>query len=300
MNNQIFWLASYPKSGNTLLRSILIALFFTKDGVFDLDNAFKIRQFETTQHIYNNYKIFGNDYKDIYKINTFYKYLLDLQQKEALGFKEDFVFMKTHSGAFEIGGKPFTSEKNIRGIIYIVRDPRDVCVSWSKHSNMSLDRSSNFMVDDYASLFWTERSTKKNIFNDKTRPRYLVSSWDNHVLSWTTIDWKVPKLILKYEDLVYNKKNVIDNLFLFFEQNYNFIFENKELKIKNIIETTSFKSFQKYEEEKGFIETTSNDKFFSVGQKDQWKQILNANQINMLENKFKKKMEKFNYTIKNN
>ena len=72
----IIWLASYPKSGNTLLRSILIALFFTKDGVFNLDNAFKIRQFETTQHIYNNYKMFGNDYKDIYKIKTFYKYLL--------------------------------------------------------------------------------------------------------------------------------------------------------------------------------------------------------------------------------
>ena len=35
MSNHIFWVASYPKSGNTLLRSILISLFFTSDGIFN-------------------------------------------------------------------------------------------------------------------------------------------------------------------------------------------------------------------------------------------------------------------------
>ena len=28
----IIWLASYPKSGNTLVRSMLAAYFFSKDG----------------------------------------------------------------------------------------------------------------------------------------------------------------------------------------------------------------------------------------------------------------------------
>ena len=48
MDNQIFWLASYPKSGNTLLRSILISLFFTKDGIFTIDKSNSIGQFDTT------------------------------------------------------------------------------------------------------------------------------------------------------------------------------------------------------------------------------------------------------------
>ena len=51
MDNQIFWLASYPKSGNTLLRSILISLFFTEDGKFSLDKAEAIGQFDKTIHI---------------------------------------------------------------------------------------------------------------------------------------------------------------------------------------------------------------------------------------------------------
>ena len=31
------WLASYPKSGNTLVRSMLAAYFFSKDGVYNFD-----------------------------------------------------------------------------------------------------------------------------------------------------------------------------------------------------------------------------------------------------------------------
>ena len=31
----ILWLASYPKSGNTLVKSILSAYFFSNDGKFD-------------------------------------------------------------------------------------------------------------------------------------------------------------------------------------------------------------------------------------------------------------------------
>ena len=30
------WLASYPKSGNTLVRSLLSSYFFSKDGIFNL------------------------------------------------------------------------------------------------------------------------------------------------------------------------------------------------------------------------------------------------------------------------
>ena len=34
MSKHIFWISSYPKSGNTLIRSMLSAYFFSKDGNF--------------------------------------------------------------------------------------------------------------------------------------------------------------------------------------------------------------------------------------------------------------------------
>ena len=33
----IIWLASYPKSGNTLVRSLLSSYFFSEDGIYEFD-----------------------------------------------------------------------------------------------------------------------------------------------------------------------------------------------------------------------------------------------------------------------
>ena len=41
----IIWIASYPKSGNTLIRSMLAAYFFSSDGKFNLNLLDKIKQF---------------------------------------------------------------------------------------------------------------------------------------------------------------------------------------------------------------------------------------------------------------
>ena len=37
----IFWIASYPKNGNTWLRSLLSAYYYTKDGIFVNDKILK-------------------------------------------------------------------------------------------------------------------------------------------------------------------------------------------------------------------------------------------------------------------
>ena len=52
----IVWLASYPKSGNTLLRSMLAAYFFSKDGIFDFDLIKNIKQFPTIE-LFENMRI---------------------------------------------------------------------------------------------------------------------------------------------------------------------------------------------------------------------------------------------------
>ena len=51
MLNMIIWIASYPKSGNTWIRSIISLLLFSKDGImqnFDLLNS--IEQYPVRRH----------------------------------------------------------------------------------------------------------------------------------------------------------------------------------------------------------------------------------------------------------
>lgn len=41
----IIWLASYPKSGNTWVRSMIATLMYTDNGVFNFDLLQQIKQF---------------------------------------------------------------------------------------------------------------------------------------------------------------------------------------------------------------------------------------------------------------
>ncbi len=296
MSKQIFWIASFPKSGNTLIRSILTSIFFTKDGNFTLDKLKNISQFERTDRIKKNKKIFGEDYNKLNNTANFYKYIKKLQTKEALELKQDFMFMKTHSGLFEIGGNSFTSKENTRGIIYIIRDPRDVCISWSKHLNISFDKSIDNMINDLATSEWVEPNIE--IFDKEKRPKSLFSSWEKHVLSWTSNNWDVPLKIIKFEDLVYNKQSVIEEIVLFFEKNFGFNFKDIEKKIKNILVSTEFNKLKKEEEIKGFSESSNYSNFFSVGKKEQWRNKLSENQIKILETKLGDVMKRFNYKLK--
>ena len=41
----IYWIASYPKSGNTFLRAMLSAFFYSKEGAFKQDYLKNISEF---------------------------------------------------------------------------------------------------------------------------------------------------------------------------------------------------------------------------------------------------------------
>ena len=51
MNKQIFWITSFPKSGNTLIRSLLASQFFTDDGIVDLNLLQNIPYIEDTSNL---------------------------------------------------------------------------------------------------------------------------------------------------------------------------------------------------------------------------------------------------------
>ena len=50
----IIWIASYPKSGNTWMRSLLASYFFSKKGEFDFSLLDKIKQFPDVDYFIND------------------------------------------------------------------------------------------------------------------------------------------------------------------------------------------------------------------------------------------------------
>tara|TARA_Y100000741_G_scaffold357545_1_gene335538 strand:- start:4 stop:840 length:837 start_codon:yes stop_codon:yes gene_type:complete len=277
MNKKIFWIASYPKSGNTWLRAIISSLFFSNDGNFTFDLLKNISVFDL-QLKYNFIKNLDiNDYKNLGKIEILSKYRLLAQKKAEVG--GDFAFFKTHSSNININNHPYTNKDLVRGVIYIIRDPRDVAISYSYHLNLSIDETIDIMTN------------QKYFVNYDSLP-YLMSSWDLHYQSWNNL--KVPKLIIKYEDMINHTSNKLNEIFLFLSNNFGFNF-NKEVLFSNILKSTNFLALQNLEKERGFNEAKDHARFFRKGKTNQWTNILTEDQKKIIEKRFKKIMEKYDY-----
>ena len=116
----IIWLASYPKSGNTLLRSILSAYFYSADGNFKFENLYKISQFPAIHH-FMSLGVNIDDEGEVFK-NFINAQKLINENKKA-------KFFKTHSSLCRMSNCNFTDLKNTLGAIYVIRDPRNVITS---------------------------------------------------------------------------------------------------------------------------------------------------------------------------
>ena len=270
MSKKVFWISSYPKSGNTWLRSILSSLFFTSDGKFNFSLLKNIKNFDTVE-IYNFVqKINKEDYDNLNSLQIISKYWTRAQ--ENLEINGDFIFLKTHSGCFNYFNNAFTNVNNTLGYIYIVRDPRDIVISYSRHLAKDVNRIIKIMT--YKMAVTLAYDNERNF----SYP-VLMSTWGDHVNSWQGL--KVPRLIIKYEDILKDTDKIIYEIINFFIKNYGLKFNNIDKKVKNILQTTNFLNLKKLENKYGFEEKyiESKHNFFREGKTDQWRKLLNKVQI---------------------
>ena len=120
----IIWLASYPKSGNTWLRSIISSILYYQEGFKDFNHIDKIKQYP----IRNQFKNLIDDYHDINQIKKKW-----LSSQEILNLDKKIKILKTHHINCKIENYPFTNSENTKGVIYVVRDPRNVVISLKHH-----------------------------------------------------------------------------------------------------------------------------------------------------------------------
>ena len=287
---KIFWVASYPKSGNTLMRAMLSSLFFSQKGKYSNELLDWIESFETCARLKFIEKENPQDIKKINNLKILSKYWKEMQSEKRFNIKESFCFIKTHSALTKIFGNEFTNEKLSRGLIYIVRDPRDILLSWSKHRNKSIDDTLDFMLNVDSTIAYNDIHFLKD---QNLRPLQYISSWNAHVSSWKNLE--VPKMIIRFEDLIEKKQDVLKKIINFFTFEYGISINNIKEKTENILKTTDFNFMQMLEEKFGFKEALNHTKFFNIGKKNQWKDQLTLHQTKIIEKNFKKEMEYFNY-----
>lgn len=278
----IIWLASYPKSGNTLLRSILATYFFSEDGEFKFEHLYKIDQFPSIHH-FENLGIDTSNEKLVFKnfINA---------QKRINNDKNKIKFFKTHSSLSKIENCNFTDLDNTLGAIYIIRDPRNVVKSFSHHYDLTIDQATEAMIDQTRWLARTDTMFKT-----------FLSSWKINYNSWKQLGNKV--LFVKYEDLVNKKKTTLIKIFKFINKIGMKNLNLDMIKLNKVIKSTEFDKMQflekKYDFREGVIDpkTKKRKTFFTFGTKNNWRIDLDEKNREKIEKNFKEEIIELNYFL---
>ncbi len=277
-SQSIVWLASYPKSGNTWLRAMLTHLVDQPERSLDLSDLVGGAVAEN-RHAFDD--ICGIDstefsYSELSPYRSIFHHHLAAENRHPF-------FVKTHDMfvAGE-GATPMFPAAASAAVIYLVRNPLDVAVSFAHHAVATVDTIIERMADPLAML---------NQWPDRISPFLPVrlGSWSDHVASWTGQD-DIPLLLLRYEDLLADPVGSLGR-----------VVEIAGLKVTAAhcaaaVEATRFERLQAIERATGFIEKPANaPRFFRAGKSGGWRDVLSANQIERIVAEHGATMEQFGY-----
>jgi len=276
----IIWIPSYPKSGNTYLRSFLSSYYYSTKGKFDFSLLLNINQFPSLR--YSNTKSYTHVDAAKNWINNQKKFFA----------KEKLFFLKTHNSLEEYFGYKFTKSSEALGAIYIVRDPRNIISSMCNHYSMNFNEAYNKMIDQNASL------SLKNSDGDLSNFSFL-GSWSNHYRSWKN-NFEFRTLIIKYEDLEKDAHSVFWKTLTFIEELKGKNEPINKKKFENSINSTNFSILKQQEKLHGFKESLSYKKdnktnFFNLGFKNKWEKILPNEISDKIKDKFFDELKDLKY-----
>ena len=279
----IIWLSSYPKSGNTWLRSLLASYYFSKEGDFNFNLLKYIDQFPS----YNYFKNYDKTFLNPTDTAEFW-----IEEQKKINSNNKIKFFKTHNALCKINNYSFTDSKNTLAAIYIIRDPRNVITSLANHYEINADQAFEFMTTDQKGI--TQK--KENSYVGFV----ALFSWIFHQESWTN-NKLFPTLVIRYEDLQNETFLTLKKVINFIENQINSKNSfNRDKAIKSV-QSCDFERLKKLEMSDGFNESPISKKdnsrinFFKLGKDNDYNKLLSEELISKMNLKFKNEIKKFNY-----
>ena len=276
-NNKIIWITTYPRSGTGWVRSFLGSYYFTEDGEF----FYKL--LEKIPHFLSDTFFIKHQSKIEEKKERIVEYWPRVQQQMEWTHGNpdlNFEFLATHNKNGTLNDNLFIDATKTAGYINIIRDPRDVVISYSRYMGGSIDNAIDHITTDGMNI------TEENPF-----PEFRLN-WYKNYMSWKEQGEKdgYPGIVVRYEDL-------LQDSFKYFSKIIKFLTDDvgcgtyDEDKIKKCIESTSYSKLVKMNEKFGYPMTKEYYKH------QDWKDILTKEQRKRIEKKFRKEMVEFGYEI---
>jgi hypothetical protein len=276
LDRKIYWLASYPKSGNTWIRMFLNA--YSSGFPLDINSVFQMVKSDHHPGVFQ--LTCGRNIESLAHIELFMYYQAVLLNMLHVANSKD-IFLKTHNAKVSVDGMVLIPPSFSAAAVYIIRDPRDVAISVASHYKVDIDAAIKMICD--------EGQMGMCPF---TKLRHILLSWSKHIESWTVTNKNVPVIVVKYEDLLVDPvptfQAIIKHMGLpdFGPERFEFA-----------LEQTNFEKLRKQEDTHGFKESNGSSKFFRVGKAGQWKSVLTKSQVKTIEKTHKEMMERCQYDL---
>ena len=255
MPGGIWWLASYPKSGNTWLRAILATL--ASGRPVDINAMAFLGPHAASRSRFD--RALGLD-----SANLSHEQELGLRPRvyEILGAEaERSLYCKTHDACLPTpAGDPLFPAAATRGAVYVVRDPRAVAVSSVHFMARSIDETIAAMDNPREGFAGPTRRLSQHL-------RQSLLRWCEHVESWLAAPF--PVHLLRYEDMLADPHATVRAVAAFLGLSAS------DADISLAVEATSFARLQEQEREAGFAESPRHaTAFFREGRADGWRRAL--------------------------
>ena len=273
----IVWIASYPKSGNTWVRIFLHNLFREMRGETEPQDINALHRFTSWEFGARRYEEVVGKPVSAFASDDVARARMEVQRRLAASRKGP-ILVKTHLAFGVDRGFPTINLSATRAAIYLVRNPLDVAISYAHHTGWSIDAT----IDHMSQPAFQTPNTDQGVTE-------TMGSWSQHVASWLGIAQR-PIYFVRYEDMVSDPLNTFSNM-----TKYLGIKSTTQM-LYSCIEKSSFEKLQAQEKGKDFIEKPKTAKsFFRGGRIGQWREQLSREQIRLIVNSHAPVMQRMGY-----
>jgi aryl sulfotransferase len=269
-------LASYPKSGNTWARALLTGW---KTGKAPDLAALDGRAILIDRHLFEEETGIDSDvltpFESLEWRARYHESLSQRLQQETV--------VKTHDLYFRAAsGRRLYSPAAVSRVVYLVRCPLDVSVSFAHHERQSVEMIIERMACEGTWLHRPPGGIRE------TLPQ-LLGSWSNHVCSWVD-QTEIPCLVVRYEDMLSDTLGEVRRILSFMGYDWD------RARAARAVKHARFEALQQAERSYGFNERPAScPAFFRKGKVGDGRQSLSPTLVERLHRDHCQVMGRFGY-----
>ena len=273
----IYWIASYPKSGNTWFRVFLQNLCDDAAAPADI-NRLDVCSMASVRGWLDEVLGFGTAEFDAEEVDR-----LRPEVYRWAAARGGVQYHKIHDACWSFpDGEPLIGRGSTLGAVYLIRNPLDVAASYAHHNATGIDEAIATMACESHVLNGSDTALRWHV-------RQRLFSWSRHVLSWVDAEGLACHVV-RYEDMH-------DMPFQTFEKAARFLsLPCDSERLDKALRFSTFDELARQEKARGFRERpVEMGHFFRRGGSGTWRRQLSPDQVARVVRDHGEVMHRFGY-----